>query len=314
MTLNKCILDWFALNAIFASILSGCSHAVIDTATNKIQDCPNCPVLRRIPAGQFVPLPATAAPLSSSTNNDAANTNRIVHIATPFLLGQYEITLKQYTEFVTNTRRAEPNKCFVFTGVNDKGETRFSWVMAANFKNPGYAQSDNSPAVCISWNDAVAYAEWLSNKTGKHYRLPTEAEFEYATRAGTNSSYYWGDDAAQVCRYANAADQSLKRAQSNFTDVADCDDGYVYTAPVGSYQPNTFGLYDMIGNAWEWTADCPHTDADVLPSDGSAYTQDNCEQHVRRSASWFRLGSVQRSALPNADWHGNAGFRVARDE
>lgn len=262
------------------------------------QDCIDCPLMRRIPSGSFVPF--------------ASTDGQQVHIGQPFLLGQHEITLQQFAQFVNETNRPEPGRCFIFQGVNDQGEAQFGWVAGRNFNNPGYPQSGNSPAACISWDDAVAYAEWLSRKTGKRYRLPSEAEFEYATRAGSNTTYFWGNDAAAVCQYANAADQALQRAHPAFQDVAQCDDGYAYTAPVGSYRPNAFGLHDMIGNVWEWTADCQHA-AENLPVNGAAYIQDECAQHVRRSASWFRLGAVQRSALPNADWHGNAGFRVARD-
>ncbi|MGC3980626.1 MAG: SUMF1/EgtB/PvdO family nonheme iron enzyme [Steroidobacteraceae bacterium] len=290
---------------LLASLLLNACHSLnasdvkTDAKAGLIRDCADCPGLREIPAGD----------LRIVSNGSERN----IHFSKAFLLSQYETTLAEYRRFVSATQRAIPGKCFIFQGVNDKGESQFGWVDGASFENPGYAQTDNSPAVCISWDDAVAYTQWLSNKTGHRYRLPTEAEFDYATRAGTRTTFYWGDDITQACSYANGADQSLKRLYPTFNDVGTCDDGHPFTAPIGSYQPNAFGLYDMIGNAWEWTADCQHNDTDNLPLDGSAYLQGNCAQHVRRSASWFRVSAVQRSALPNADWHGNAGFRVIRE-
>ena len=108
--------------------------------------------------------------------------------------------------------------------------------------------------VCVSFEDAQAYIRWLNRKTGQHYRLPTEAEWEYAARAGTTTRRYWGDKPDDACQYANVADQSAKKVFPGWA-VHHCDDGYVYTAPVGSFQRNRFGLHDMLGNVWDRTQD-----------------------------------------------------------
>jgi formylglycine-generating enzyme required for sulfatase activity len=116
---------------------------------------------------------------------------------------------------------------------------------------------DNQPVVSVNYrDDAVQYARWLSEKSGKRYRLPTEAEWEYAARAGTSTRNYWGDISSKACSYANVLDMASKRAFSAFgPDNHKCRDGYKVSAPVGSFKPNAFGLYDMMGNVWEWTSD-----------------------------------------------------------
>jgi formylglycine-generating enzyme required for sulfatase activity len=170
----------------------------------------------------------------------------------------------------------------------------------------------------VSWKDATDYAAWLGGKTGQTYRLASEAEWEYAARSGTDSFRYWGDDRAnkEACRYANAADEAGKRQFKAWAPVFSCDDGFVYTAPVASFLPNSFGLYDMLGNASEWVEDCYHDSYKVAPSDGSAWTTGDCSARVLRGGSWgddprglraayrFRLGPDNRYYF--------AGFRVAR--
>ena len=127
----------------------------------------------------------------------------------------------------------------------------------------------------MNWDDANRYVEWLSVKTGQRYRLPTESEWEYAARAGTKTTYYWGDgteDDWEQCRYANGAD-----LRTELLWRANCDDGHEFTAAVGSYLPNPFGLHDMLGNVWEWTQDCWSDDYSDVPADGSAYGVGQCE-------------------------------------
>lgn len=135
----------------------------------------------------------------------------------------------------------------------------------------------------MSLEDAQAYAAWLSARTGKRYRVPSEAEWEYAARGGMSTSRYWGDDAAEVCQYGNISDAAAAEAHPDLrkepTRLMACHDGYVYTAPVGKFAPNRFGLHDVIGNVWEWTADCYTPNFDGAPTDGSAWKKD-CERYV----------------------------------
>jgi formylglycine-generating enzyme required for sulfatase activity len=120
------------------------------------------------------------------------------------------------------------------------------------------AQTGRDPVVCVSWKEAQAYASWLSHKTSHSYRLLSEAEWEYADRAGTDSPAYWGDDPNEACKYANGVDATLTERfpKGKWEDRVSCHDGFVFTAPVGSFKPNAFGLYDMEGNAFEWVEDC----------------------------------------------------------
>jgi formylglycine-generating enzyme required for sulfatase activity len=173
----------------------------------------------------------------------------------------------------------------------------------------------------VTWNDAKAYAEWLSRKAGHPYRLLSEAEWEYAARAGTIESRPWGDDPTQVCRNANVWDLVARKTirppdGRRTSDSGECDDGYAYTAPVGRYAANRFGLYDMIGNAWEWVEDCWNTSYVGAPADGSAWTQGDCSARVIRGGGWEQDARVARSAARNrdvaADRNNNLGFRVAR--
>src|SRR5262249_5199138 len=123
-----------------------------------------------------------------------------------------------------------------------------------NWRDPGFPQGDNHPVVNVSWNDANAFCRWLSRKDGKSYRLPTEAEWEYTCRASSESIYPNGDDPERLARIGNVADARAKARFSSWTTIA-ADDGLVFAAPVGNYEPNAWGLYDMIGNVWEWCGD-----------------------------------------------------------
>jgi len=174
------------------------------------------------------------------------------------------------------------------------------------------------PAINVSWEDAQAYVGWLSRKTGKTYRLLSEAEWEYAARAGSTTKYHFGDSESLLCRYANGADLTVKRSNPSWTwTVASCDDGYFYTAPAGSFQPNAFGLYDVHGNVWEWVQDCLNESYAGAPSTGRAWEAGDCSWRVLRSGSWGVEPRYQRSAdrfwSPSTNRSiGNFGFRLSR--
>ena len=184
-----------------------------------------------------------------------------------------------------------------------------------------FEQEENHPVVCVDWADAIAYTDWLAEKTGFSYRLPTEAEWEYAARAGTTSYFAFGNDADELCRYANIADKTAKKNKPTLGTVG-CDDGYAKTAPVASYKPNRFGLFDVHGNVWEWVVDCYHSNYIGAPKDGSAWN-DDCTGNpteiyrVLRGGGWEAWDHMMASAnrlqfkehLPKDDF----GFRVVRD-
>jgi formylglycine-generating enzyme required for sulfatase activity len=164
----------------------------------------------------------------------------------------------------------------------------------------------------VTWHEAKAYVDWLAAKTGKPSRLLSEAEWEYAARGRTSPGAYprfwFGDDEKELCRYGNFRDQAYGETR------APCNDGYDRTSPAGHYQPNAFGLYDMFGNAWQWTADCWHDNYDGAPADGSAMTTGNCLGHVLRGGGWndgpaFLSAAKRKMGTTN---NKDFGFRVAR--
>jgi formylglycine-generating enzyme required for sulfatase activity len=191
-----------------------------------------------------------------------------------------------------------------------------------SFRNPGYRQRGPHPATCINWDDARAYVAWLSHKTGKNYRLLSEAEWEYATRAGTTARYVLDDDEETLCRHANGGDQTLaaERAKTGIPRADKmprlwCSDNYAYTAPVGSLIPNAFGLHDMLGNVEEWVEDCYHDSLTGALANGSAWVSGDCEYRVSRGGAWYDyardLRVARRNPLANNRGYG-CGSRVAR--
>ena len=283
------------------------------------QDCADCPHMVVVPAGEFT-MGSPAAEIGRGLDEGP---QRQVQIARPFALGRSEVTVAEFRRFVEEAgyrteaerdTRAQGCAGFIYAdpAAPDPGSPPYT-----SWRSPGLAQAqaDTHPVLCVSWNDARAYAQWLQKKTGKRYRLPSEAEWEYAGRAGSGSSRYWGDDPVQACRYANVADQSRFQTWS-FGQKHDCTDGHYFTAPVGGYAPNRFGLYDMIGNVWEWTEDCWNASYAGAPADGSAWLAGDCTQRVLRGGSWSTVPRYARSATRfrnPADYRDNlTGFRLAR--
>jgi sulfatase modifying factor 1 len=193
-----------------------------------------------------------------------------------------------------------------------------------DWRSPGFRQTDRDPVVCVSHTDAQTYIAWLKRKTGKTYRLPSEAEWEYAARAGTTTARFWGDDPGSACRYANASDKTLATelgvSPSHVTSLVEfffqCSDGFAYTAPAGSFQPNNFGLYDMLGNAWQWSNDCWTENYSGAPSNGTAWKIGDCGWRVVRGGSCYGIpGDVragQRNRVGVGDRNHDTGFRVSR--
>jgi len=274
------------------------------------QDCPECPRMVVVAAGEFL----MGSPAGEAGRGLDEGPQRQVAIAQPFALGRSEVTVGEFRRFVEETgykteaerdTRAQGCSGFIYTSP----QSFTTW------RSPGLTQADSHPALCVSWNDARAYTQWLSKKTGRRYRLPSEAEWEYAARAGAGSSRYWGEDPVQACRFANVADQS--RFQTlGFGQKHECTDGHYFTAPAGGYAPNLFGLYDMIGNVWEWTDDCWNASYAGAPADGAAWLRGDCSQRVVRGGSWSTAPRFARSATRYknpADFRDNlTGFRVAR--
>ena len=178
--------------------------------------------------------------------------------------------------------------------------------------------SEDLPVVCVSYADATAYVSWLAKISDKTFRLPSEAEWEYAARAGGTGIYPWGNNTDLGCLHANVYDRSARKLQDFGWSFADCDDGYAELAPVGRFKPNAFGLHDMTGNVWEWTADCYLTTYDTTPRDGSAVPASaDCARWTVRGGGWMTRPSRNRITFRGRDpidaRYSYFGFRVARD-
>jgi len=222
--------------------------ALAPKAGKIFRDCPTCPEMVAIPSGSF----DMGSPGSEAGRAKDEGLVHRVNVAA-FALGKTEVTRGQFSAFVKKTKYSSGDKCWTHEG--GKVEER-----NGNWLAPGYAQDDKHPVACINWNDAKAYAEWLSRTTGKKYRLPTEAEWEYAARGNTSTARYWGDKPDEACAYADVADKTAQaqiRGASSWS-AHKCTDGFAYTAPAGSFKANAFGLNDMLGNVWEWTEDSYH--------------------------------------------------------
>ena len=241
--------------------------------------------------------------------DDEAPVHR-VRITKPFYLGQTEVTVGQFRRFLeasgyvpesvadgTGAYGYNPAYDPATTARGDAFEGRnptYSW------RNPGFPQGDDHPVVNVTWNDAVAMAGWLSRSEGHVYRLPTEAEWEYAARAGTRTRYASGDDPESLLKVANVFDADAAPNWKKWEGQALAGhDGHAFTAPVGSYAPNAFGLYDMHGNAWEWTADWHddhyYANSPVDDPKGPA----TGDVRVRRGGSWHTWSFYARSSFRN---------------
>ena len=236
------------------------------------RDCADCPEMVVIPEGQFT----MGSP--ADTGNANEHPQHVVTIAQRFALGRFPITRDEFARFVRST---------AYRGTD--------WF------NPGFDQTARDPVVEISWLDAQAYVYWLSQRTHQAYRLPSEAEWEYAARAGGTGQFWWGDDRRMAPAYA---------------DFDGVSDGFAETAPVGTYPANRFGLFDMAGNAWQWTADCDNRDYRDAPTDGAPWLVGDCGSRMVRGGSWYdpdtALRVANRTANLVGDHDANVGFRVAR--
>jgi formylglycine-generating enzyme required for sulfatase activity len=275
----------------------------------------------RIPSGHF----DMGAPPNEP---DSIDMERPVHRVDvrAFALGRYDVTRQEFAAFVRITHRVVPKGCYY------SGRHVPALDPIGSWSSLGFSQTGRDPVVCVTWTDAHDYAAWLSRRTGRNYRLPTEAEWEYAARAGSRTTYYWGD--------------RVERSKVNYgpekgfgSGLAVGGDRWVNTSPAGAFPANRFGLYDMSGNVLQMVEDCLSASYAVTPTDGSAYTSNvplhltgdladleghlSCEFRMLRGGDWGdppgQLRSAFRNFLPGPDStletyrSGGVGFRVARD-
>jgi len=287
-------------------------------ADDEFRDCDECPLM--------VPLPAGTYDMGSSEKDIAwalglsARHRDVTHEAPQhkvgvgaFALSKTEVTRDQFEAFVEATGHKTDTSCRVY----GKTERMVVASEGGNWRNPGFPQTGNHPVVCVSWNDAKAFVHWLSGLTGKAYRLPTEAEWEYAARAGEISPSTWGNSVERACRSSNVADTTdVNPALWEPSERFPCVDRYAHTAHVGQFRSNAFGLKDMIGNVWEWTQDCFNASYAGAPANGDAWLQGDCSMRVVRGGSWlsaqWKLRSTTRDAHELPLRSNLVGFRIAR--
>ncbi|HEY1719931.1 MAG TPA: formylglycine-generating enzyme family protein [Magnetospirillaceae bacterium] len=263
------------------------------------KDCADCPTMVAIPAGHFI----MGSPTNEPGRFDTEGPRHPVNLRA-FALSQSDVTDEQFLAFLRTTGY-QPEPCDKRLGL--------TWDVP-NYGRaypPSPTEAPHLPAVCLSWYDAQAYIKWLNAQVNAAhpgegtYRLPSEAEWEYAARGGTNTVRWWGD--------------TIGKNNANCNGCGSKWDNDLL-APAGSFGPNPFGLYDMLGNAWQWVEDCWNDSYVHAPGDGSAWQTGDCTKRVWRGGSWDNLPSFVRSAARNrGDAHNNdfdyasyAGFRVAK--
>jgi formylglycine-generating enzyme required for sulfatase activity len=291
-------------------ILAGCitgSSTEDATPGRRFRDCADCPEMVVVPAGSF------RMGFDGREPERYEGPVRDVTVVRAFAAGRTEVTVGQYRQFVAATGYRAARGCYAWDGKTP------SMLPEADWAEPGYGRpaGDEEPAVCLDWQDARAYVVWLAARTGQSYRLLTEAEWEYAAKAGSTAVFPWGDDAADGCRFANLYDLSAARAIGAPIEPTPCEDGFVGVAPVGQLAANAFGLSDMTGNVWEWVHDCYAMPYPPAPVDGSAQDAIGCDRRGVRGGSWITQTAWQRPTFRGRDPVDRVsqifGFRVARD-
>ena len=311
LSLLGCAIFW-------TTVASAQDHESL-TPGSTFRDCRTCPEMVVIPAGTFMKGSPQDEPGRGDDrrNHDEDDLDgpggSQVEVSVPrFALGVFEITNREFQAFIEDAGYQMPGGCWALL----HGDGTWNRYPEATWKNLGRPFEDEEPASCIHWDAARDYARWLSLRTGASYRLPTESEFEYALRAGSSTRYHFGDDQEALCRYGNVRDAAFNTIYPGVPTLR-CDDGYAMLAPVGQFQPNAFGVYDMTGNVWEWLADCYAPSYANAPRDGSALLADPCEARSLRGGSWSydlsSLRSADRSDDPIDALFDTLGFRVARD-
>lgn len=248
-------------------------------------DCVNCPEMVVVPAGSFM----MGSLAGEADRQEDEGPQHKVTLSKSFAVGKFEVTRGQFAEFVKDANYTPGSSCWIWNGTEWKDTAGESW------KDTGYKQTDEHPVACVSWDDAQAYIKWLSKKSGVGYRLLTEAEFEYANRAGTTTAFPTGE--------------SITTAQANFNNEKQA------TTVIGAYAANKFGLFDMAGNVWEWTEDCYEDSYKNASIVGKATQGSSCAR-VKRGGGC----SIDSQVLRSADRNGvtsdlrdfDLGFRLAR--
>jgi formylglycine-generating enzyme required for sulfatase activity/serine/threonine protein kinase len=254
------------------------------------RDCPECPEMVTLAAPDTFRM---GSPADEGQRGNDESPQHPVTMQRSFSIGRYEVSFDQWEQCIAAGGCA--------SRPNDRGWGR-----------------GKRPVINVTLDDATTYTRWLSKKTGRKYRLPSEAEWEYAARAASSGPAYWGNALSLACRYANGPDLSYAKDQNPSINAVQCTDGFAATAPVGSFVPNAFGLYDMLGNVWEWTSDCYHDNYSGAPADGSAWGDASCGNVAVRGGSFagdaYDLRAANRLKNTPASRRFSVGFRVVRSD
>lgn len=263
------------------------------------RDCAACPEMVVVPSGSFLMGAAPGEEDREQLREDRGRSEPQVTVAIgSFALGRYEVTHREFAAFVAETGHATTGGCHYVDVVD------LEWRLGehVSWSKTGFGQGEQHPVVCVSWNDAQAYADWLSRKTGKGYRLPSEAEWEYGARAGTATGYWWGRDIGAGKAHCFACDTGLDPRQPT---------------KIGRFGANPYGLYDTAGNVEEWVYDCWHESYEGAPSDGAVFEGGDCGQRVVRGGAYSSgpkaLRSMTRGKFAAGTANDSVGFRVVRD-
>jgi formylglycine-generating enzyme required for sulfatase activity len=269
----------------------GADRCIVPGSGEAFKDCPECPDMVVVPKGTFN---------MGSRENEWESPLHQVTIARPFAVGRFAVTRAEFDAFVRAGGHDPGAKCWILR--RREGNVENLELAGYSYRDPGFAQEDDHPVVCTNWSDTKAYVNWLNQKIGKKgaYRLLSESEREYVTRAGTETPFWWG--------YSISAEQANYNAEQPYAN-GPTGKWRLQTVPVGSFDPNPWGLYQVHGNVSEWVEDCFHYTYDGAPSDGSAWRPGSCSRRVLRGGSW---GSAPWD-LRAAGGRGNLlGFRVAK--
>lgn len=284
------------------------------SSLEQFRDCDVCSEMIVVPGGTYM-MGATEDELGTSSNDKLKyldETPRHPERVSSFALAKFKITRREFSEFAKETG-------FVGKGCRIYDGKAWRYDPDADWMHPGFEQTERDPVVCVSWDDAQKFIGWLNAKIpeGPHhkYRLPTEVEWEYAARAGTATSTYWRDDSAGACRHENTRDLSARKLDA-LAPVVECNDGYAYTSPVGSFGANPWGFSDMLGDTLEWVQDCPLIGYSIGPSH-APNSSATCRTRALRGASWasipIAVRAANRSGLEPTVRNSTAGIRVASD-
>ncbi|MDF2180410.1 formylglycine-generating enzyme family protein [Aliiglaciecola sp. CAU 1673] len=277
-TLGNQVMLLVLCGGIFCFLLTKSAHA-----NEGFKDCDDCPEMIEIPSGKFT----MGTPADELKRAENEGPQKEIVFERSFAMSKYEITVADFSAFVETSGYQVEGKCYIISGEDWRESSEHNW------QNPGFSQDNAHPVTCVSWHDANAYTNWLSQQTGLNYALPSEAQWEYAARANTQTTFYTG--------------VTIDATQANFNGAKTYGEGKEgeyrqKSTQVGRFPANPFGLYDILGNMFEWTADCWYEDLSKIPTDGGILVISPCDKRTWKGGSWY-----------NDPQHVRPGFREGGD-